>query len=811
MIIRECWDAWRRLSRRPGYTALSVMVLGVGLGVVIFVFSLVNTLMLQPLPFPHAERLVVIGELQHGGGSVGDTGIGIGDLDSDRYLHLKASLHSVDDIGAYRAIGSTLDGGSGANYYESSLMTSSMMGLLGVQPLLGRGFTADDDQPDAAKTLLIGEDLWRHAFNADPHIIGRVVHVNGELATVIGVLPADFCFPGYSQVWLPLRVEAGKHDGIFMVARRQANIGLGQAQQELKALDKDWLLQLPHGDDERPLVMKPQALSFVSENIRRWVWLMFGACVLVLLLACINVANLQLVQTLNRRRELALRSALGSNPMRLMTGALAESLLLSMAALLLALPIAQAGNRWLVAIYAAHDETPSSYLHFGINGWVLVFAIFAALVSTALAGVIPAWRASRADLQDALRDGAKGSGGGFARLARILVIAEVALTVVLLVGAGTFVRALHDLLEQPEMGAAYAENVLTADVKLPSSLYLDDGQRIRFFDTAVERLRHDPDVIDATASNTVPGARLGSHEYVAVPGQPRPTDGWPEVQMGIVDSHFLDTYGVHLIEGRFFDARDRAGSAQVVAIDSKMAAAFWPHLDPLGQHLILYPGESSALTVTVIGVIEPLQLDSAMEISLPGLLMPLPQAAGAMPLHGAGLAVHTHVRAAAYTQRLIELVRSVDPQAAVYAVHTQSRGMAMGRVGIMVLTEVFSALGLVALLLAAAGLYGVLAFSVAQRTREIGIRRAIGAGHGAILRDAGRQLIWQLGIGLGIGIALALPWSHLLADPNLHTRSHDPAVFVPVLLLVMSVAVFASLAPLYRALRVDPAIALDDE
>jgi putative ABC transport system permease protein len=310
-----------------------------------------------------------------------------------------------------------------------------------------------------------------------------------------------------------------------------------------------------------------------------------------------------------------------------------ESLLLSMAALALALPIAHAGNRWLVGVFAAHDEAISSYLHFGINGWVLVFAVFAALFSTALAGIIPAWRASRADLQDALRDGAKGSGGGFVRIARGLVMAEMALTVVLLVGAGTFVHALHNLLEQPEVGAAYAENVLTARVKLPSSLYQDDGQRIRFFDTVVERLRHDPDVIAATASNTVPGAMLGSHEYVGMPGQPRPTEGWPVVQMGIVDTHFLDTYGVHLIEGRFFDARDRADSAPVVAIDRKMAAAFWPHRDPLGQHLILYPGEPGALTVTVVGVIEPLQLDGALEISLPGLLMPLPQAAGAGYAH----------------------------------------------------------------------------------------------------------------------------------------------------------------------------------
>lgn len=808
MIIRECRDAWRRLSRRPGYTALSVMVLGVGLGVVVFLFSLVNTLMLEPLPFPHADRLVAIGELQNDSGGIGDKGVGIGDIDSDRYLRLKASLHGIDDIGASQHGNILMDAGSGAIRYEGGRLTSSMMDLLGGRPLIGRGFTVADDQPDAAQVVLLGENLWQHAFNADPHIIGRVLRVNGEIATVIGVLPGNFVFPGVSQLWLPLRIKDGQHNDVFMVARRQLGTELGQAQQELEAMDKDWRLQLPQGRDEPRIVMKPLALSFVNENLRRWVWLMFGAGVLVLLLACVNVANLQLVQTLNRHRELALRSALGSSRMRLMAGALAESLLLSMAALMLALPLAHAGNRWLVAMYAANDMAPSSYLHFGINGWVLMFAVAAALLSTVLAGVIPAWRASRADLQDALRDGTKGSGGGFARIARILVMAEVALTVVLLVGAGTFVHALHELLKQPEIGATYAGHVLTAEVALPPSLYPDDGQRIRFFDTVVERLRRDPDVIDATASNTVPSAALGSHEYVAAPGQPRPTNGWPQAQMGIVDPHFLDTYGVRLIEGRFFDARDRADSAPVVAIDRKMAAALWPNIDPLGQHLLLYPGTPWMKTVTVIGVIDPLQLDGAFEKSLPGLLMPLQQAAGQSPLHGVGLALRMHVDAATYTQRLTELLHSVDPQAAVYAVRTQSRDMAMGRVGMMVLTEVFSVLGVVALLLAAAGLYGVLAFSVMQRTREIGIRRAIGAGHGAILRDAGRELFWQLGIGLSLGIALALPWSHLLADPNLHTHGYDPAVFVPVLLLVIGVTSLAALGPLHRALRVDPVVAL---
>ncbi|MGP1666597.1 MAG: FtsX-like permease family protein, partial [Rhodanobacter sp.] len=439
---------------------------------------------------------------------------------------------------------------------------------------------------------------------------------------------------------------------------------------------------------------------------------------------------------------------------------------------------------------------------------VLVGAVMAALLSTALAGVIPAWRASRADLQDVLRDGGKGSGGGFARVAKTLVVAEIALTMLLLVGAGTFIRALDGLLTQPVVGASHALHVLTAKVALPPQTYADDGQRIRFLENVAERLRQQPGVLAASAANTVPGAALGSHENIAAQGQPRPAAGWQRAQMGMVDGHFLETYGVRLTAGRFFTVRDRADSDPVTVIDPATAVALWPGRDPLGQQLVLYPGKSWAMTLTVIGVIEPLQLDGMLQKPLPGMLVPLAQARGQSPLHNVGLALRVHGDAEAFAPRLVDLVRSVDTQVAVYGVGSQARDMARGRIGMMVLTQVFSALGLVALLLAAAGLYGVLAFSVAQRTREIGIRRAIGAGHTAIVREVGRQLLWQLGLGLGIGSLLAWPWSALLADPGMRTQAHDLHVFVPVLLMVLCVAVLSALLPLYRALRVDPAIAL---
>lgn len=809
MLLRELHTAWRRLARRPGYAALSIAVLGVGLGVVLFLFSLINTLMLHPLPLPQADRLMAVGELNPSGNGIGDTGIGIGEIDTDQYLRLKDTLHGVDATGAYRDIGVSLDTGAGAARYGGAQLSASMMDMLDVRPLLGRSFSAADDRPGAPPVILLSESLWRHALGADPGIIGRALRVDGEWATVIGVLPASFAFPnGDNALWLPLRVDPAHVVDLSMVARLKRGTTLAQARKELSALDARLRRESEQWREQQALVIKPLAYSFVHEDIRYWVWLMFGAGVLVLLLACVNVANLQLVQTLNRRRELALRSALGGSRARLMAGALAESLLLSVAALAIALPVAWLGDHWLVATYADNDKAPSAFLHFGIDGWVVAFGALAAVLTTALAGAIPAWRVVHTDLQDALRDGGRGSGGGFARAARSLVVVEIALTVVLLVGAGMFVRALDSLLAQPLAGAMHAQHVLTAQVALPPHGYADDTSRIAFFQRAARQLRGDGGVLAATAANTVPGAELGSHETVAAEGQPRPPEGWQEAQLGIVDPHFLDVYGVRLRAGRFFGPQDRAGSLPVTVIDAKTAAALWPGREALGQHLVLYPGRAWATTVTVVGVIEPLQLDSALEKSLPGLLVPLAQAAGFRPLHGVGLAVRVHGAASAYAPRMAAVLRGIDSQAAPYALRSQARVAAAGRVSLLVLTQVFGALGLIALLLAAAGLYGVLAYSVAQRTRELGIRRAIGAGHGAVVRTVARTLLWQLGLGLAIGLALAWPWSALLADPGLHTRGHDAGVLVPVVVLVGAIALLSALLPVLRALRVDPVVAL---
>lgn len=799
--MRELSNVWRRLCKRPGYTLLSILVLGVGLAVALFGFSVTDNMVLRPLPFPHAARLTAIGYANK-------DAAGLNDMSMDEFLHLQPTLHTIDQIGAYEGVFADVDAGHDGTLYQATAMSASMLSMLGVQPLLGRGFSPDDDRPGAAWTVLLGESVWRHDFHADAHIIGRTIRVDGRWTTVIGVLPKSFAFPFDAQLWLPMQSRLDRDNDVAVVARLGPSVSLTQARQELQAVAATLGVELRGQRAGRRLVMEPLALGFVNEDLRNYVWLIFAASLLVLLLACINVANLQLVQTLHRSRDLALRSVLGAGRGLLLIEQLIESLLLSAAAVALALLLTRYAQGWFVSALVDSGGPPPYFFHFAIDMRLLVFAFAMVLAVTMLAGLLPAWRASRTDAQDVLRDGDRSaSGNGFARATKTLVVIEIAFTVILLVGAGTFIRGFARVLTQSTSHGTDPAHVLDARVRLQTAMYPDDAARERSLRQLVARLRTMPGVIDASAANTIPYAMLGSHEFVAAYGAAKGSTEYLRAQTGIVDEHFAATYGLRLLEGRFFDARDRIDSLPATVIDQRLAHALWPGRDALGQRLVLHPEDPMPTVLTVIGVVAPVQLDGSLETMRPGLMRAMAQ----VPIPYGEIAVHTRDEASTFQSQLLRVASETDPNMRLFHIYPQARLISTSLTKLTLLIQIFSVIGLVALLLAAAGLYGVLSFAVARRTREIGIRRAIGAGGMAIVMQVGRQLLSQLGLGLVIGTALALPWSSLLTDPRLRTERYDPAVFVPVLLLVVTAAVIAALVPLRRALAVDPMVALHYE
>ena len=803
-VFNDLRIAARRLLARPGNSVLSIGILALGLGMTIFLFGAINSMVLSPLPFPAADRLVHVGEVEAGR---------IDDVDSigaDEWLAIAPHLDMFEAV--------AIDGGpatvnlSRANEvkrYDGGLIDAQILPMLGVQPLLGRGFVADDDRPGAALAVLLGERVWRNDFNADPAVIGQMLRANGEAATVVGVLPANFGFPHAQEVWLPRRVAAGDQFSVSIIGRLAPGVSQAQARQSLDTLATRLGSELDFTREGGSLGLEPLSHRFVNEITRRMVWMMFAAGVLVLLLACANVANLQLAQVLARRRELAVRSALGAGRARLLRDLFAEALLMSIVASAIGFLLAMLGGEWVTRNMAANQNLPAYFIDFGYTTSDAVFALAAAFLTCLLAGLLPALRAAGTDVQEALRDGAKGSQGGvFARISRALVVGEIALTVVLLVGAAMFVSAINGMLRLDFGTDTPPQQILTGRIGVFPQQYPTPADQYRYFERVVEALRADPQVIAATAGSTLPGSLSAGDDEVRVEGAEKPAGGDVLAEIGGVDAYFMDVYGVRLREGRFFDARDGADTLQVAVIDSQLAQQLWPQGNVLGQRLRLSPDDADAPLLTVVGVIDPLQLSETDDRRRPALLRPAVQS----PTRFATVAVHVRGGdALAFAPRLGEIVRGVDADTPVYWQRTQAEAIRLGRAGPVLLTQLFSGVGVLALVLAASGLYGVLAFSVAQRTREIGIRRAIGAGARGVIGMVGRRIAWQVALGLGIGVALGLPWSAVLAEPVFNTRGYDPVIFGVVIATILLVATIASLAPLRRALRVDPLVALRQE
>jgi len=792
--------AARRLLKRPGYSLLSIGVLGLGLGSMLLMLTLVNGLILEPLPYPEPNRVVAIGYANEGN-------IGVGDIDSDDYLKLMPELHSYQVVATYEEATINISR-AGAVFapkrYEGTRFGHGMTDVLGVQPMLGRDFTASDDQPGSPLVVLLSERVWQQDFAGDAGIVGRAIRVNGEAATIIGVMPVGFAFPFAGEVFMPRRLQAGEGDDTQIAARLKPGVGVTQARAELDTVAQTLGRTLSGQQDDRRLVLKPLSLRFTDEMTRRFVWVMFAAGVLVMLLACVNVANLELARHLTRRRELAARGALGASRARLLREMLAESLLLSTLATAIGLCMAHYGGQWILDVFRANGDAPVYYVRFAIDARMLGFGAAAALLTTLLAGLVPALRASHINVQDALRDGDKGSsGGGFGRLVGVLVVAEVAFTVMLLVGAGTFIRGLDRVLDFDFGTRADPRTILTARVRLFSQQFPDDAVQVQFFERVIERLRRDPEVLSASAATALPGTRAGDERRISAIGAEKPETGYPTALAAHVDDHFTETYQLQLRSGRLFDGRDQAGSERVVVVDARLAESLWPGREPLGQKLLVDP-QSDTETYTVVGVVATLHLEDADDPPRPVYLLPLRQ----HPQHSVTVSVRTRGDALTFAPKLAAAVRAEDADTPVYSIQTQQKAIEMGRIGPVVLTKIFSGMGLLALALAAAGLYGVLAFGVEQRTREIGIRRAIGASRREIATVVGRRALQQVAIGLLLGLGFGLPWSGLLADPQLQTQGHDGLVFALVVAVVLLVALLASLIPLRRALRVDPMVAL---
>ncbi|HKE48559.1 MAG TPA: ADOP family duplicated permease [Rhodanobacteraceae bacterium] len=801
-LLQDLRDAVRSTLKRPAFAALVVGVLGAGLACVIFMLTLLDGFVLRPLPFADPDALVQAG-------FAGDGGLGnVFPVDSRDLADMRRYVAPKGDVAAVARSTINLSDGERAERYHGGHVTQNLFRVLGVAPQVGRDFSDEDARPGAAPTAMLSYSLWQARYAGDPSIVGRTIRVDGRPTTVVGIMPKDFSYPRNEDLWVPAAIVEGQPPdpyAYWVIARRQA----GAADADMAGAFDGWFADAARADPERfrgrSFRVEPLARMAADRTTRGTLGSMLAAVAMVLLVACANAANLLLTRTLGRSHDLAVRVALGASRRRLIGRILVESLLLTSLATALAFALARAGVAWQRGAMRETEFFPL-WLRFDVDLRVVLFAFAAATFTALAAGLLPALRAGGMAVAGDLRHGARGvAGGTFARTSRVLVVAEIALSCALLICVGTLVRGIG-ALDRADLGID-ADRLLTARVALAKAVHPTSAEQLQVFERIAGRLRDDAGVADASVGTALPGTFYNGYHFVLPEGQ-APGDGdLPTYYGGAVDAHFLGAYGVRLEQGRFFDERDRADTERVAVVDRTFAARFGGADTIVGRRFRIDPRDPDGATVTVIGVVNALTLDVPGNAPSPALLRPLSQD----PFYIATIAVRTRGDALAFAPRLQAIVASIDADAPLYWVRDYAGVIRESTIGERVIAKSFAAFGLIALALAAAGLYGVMAFAVAQRTREIGVRRTLGAPAGKVLGEVFGRSVVELGIGLAIGVGAGIVLARLVTR-SLQTIETVGATAILAALGVLAVAVlFAVSVPVRRALGVDPAVALRHE
>ena len=801
----------RALRRAPGFAAIAVLTLGLGIGATTAIFSVVNTVILRPLPYPDAERLTMVWmDNQRMGMSE--------DIHSwPNYTDLAAQNAVFDGMGAFTNAGYNLTGGCVEGECEprrvvAAVVTASILPVLGVRPILGRGFDPTEEEPGKDAVVLISHGLWQRQFAGATDAIGQTIRLNGRERTVVGVLPAGYAFPSPEvEVLVPLALspqnrEARSSFGLRVIGRLKPGITIERAQADMSAIFARLVQQYP---DLEGFGINLESLpeQVVGKTLRTALWIMLGAVAMVLLIACANVANLMLSRAAAREREVSVRIALGAGRTRLVRQLLTESVLLALLGGAFGVALAWIGLRALLA------TAPADVPRLGdvrLDGLVLAVTLVVSLLTGLLFGLVPALQASRPDLSEGLREG--GRGGTITRrgqlLRRALVVGQVALVLVLLAGAGLLVRSFI-ALQRVDLGFR-PDGLLTMRLALPMAKYQEPDARVAFYRNLMERIDAIPGVDGAGAISSIFLSRTPNSTIFAIEGRTfSRQEAGIEVPLDAVTPDYFRVMGIPLRAGRAFDARDIDGAPEVVMINESMARRFWPDTDPIGKRLKYGGQDSDGPWLTIVGVVGDMRrtgFDDAVryETFLPHgqtgssqLTLVVRAAAGREPL-ALARAVRAEVRGADADLPVYEM-RSMDQLIA---------GMVAQRRFSMTLLGTFAALALV---LGLVGVYGVTSYIVAQRTREVGLRLALGAQPAQVVRMVVRQGMTTAVLGVALGLIASLVVTRLMASLLYQVSPTDAPTLVIVAVLLATATLAANWIPAWRAARVDPLVALRAE
>ena len=810
--IQDLRYSLRAMRKNPGFFSIAVLTLALGIGASTAVFSIVNTILLKPLPYPNANRVIMLwreGPLA-----------GVGDFPwaPDEYNFLAKTATAFQNLGAFKKDSFNLTGSSSPALLEGVRASAGFFPALGVSPALGRTFTTEEDKPGHNHVAVLSNRLWQSRFGGDAGIVGKTVDLNGYPYTVIGVMPASFTFPNQdgipplldlpkeTQLWVPMALPAvaGGPSELGVIGQLKPQGTLGQVEQDMKAFERRLEEQTPQekGWSSSAVPLTQQAVT----DARSPLLLLLGAVSVVLLIACANVAGLTLNRSLGRRRELTLRGALGARRGRLVRQLMTESLLLALVGGLIGIFFGEA------SLYLVKRFGPDSIPHLheaGLDLRVIAFALGITLITGVLFGLAPAAGATRMNMVEALKEGGQRSGGSAAapRIRNALLIVQIAMALVLVIAAGLLVRTFYSMLRSD--AGFDAAHVVTFELPLPTSKYADTGRMAQVYRQVQQRLQSVPGVQSAGLASVVPmggapdGGSLRLPEYPATNSSERPFANY-----SFASPSYFATIGTPLLRGRDFSDADTLNSVHVAIINSSMAKKYFRGENPIGKQVGVGPAKVPMRTI--IGVVADIKHASLREDSDPEMFVPYTQNEIRVwpSMQTMQFAVRTRTDQTAITESVRQAVHAIDPDLPVAKFATLATlvdiSMTAGRFSMLLV----GSFGFLALVLASIGMYGVISYSVMQRTPEIGVRMALGAQRSQIFLMILRQASRLAAAGIVVGLITALGATRLMTRFLYGVQPADPMTFAAVSLLLAGIAFLACYLPARRAMKVDPMVAL---